>query len=124
MNTYKVGDKVLYDGKVHTVIQVPDDRLTLKDVGYLDKDYVVLDLGYDNAVHYTEIEPYLTPYERLAKLGWKPWDTFDYKYSRPIMGITLNKDINGWYFITHNVYMDKEILTTLLEYLEELENEK
>ena len=54
MNNYKVGDKVLYDGEVHTVIQVPDDRLTWKDVGYLDKDCVVLDLHYIPAIHYTK----------------------------------------------------------------------
>ena len=32
------------NGEVHTVIQVPVDELTWKDVGYLDKEYVVLDL--------------------------------------------------------------------------------
>lgn len=131
MNTYKVGDKVLYDGEVHTVIQVPVDGLTLKDVDYLDKDYVVLDLHYKNAIHYTEIEPYYTPHEKLLKLGWKMWDTdgtyrtydkFDDKYSRRTMSIKINKDKDGWYFTTHNVFMDKELTTILLEYLNELEN--
>ena len=134
MNTYKVGDKVLYNGKVHTVIRVPDDRLTEKYVGYLHKDYVVLDLGYDNAVHYTEIEPYYTPHERLLKLGWemvnthetcKTYDKFDDKYSRRTMSIDINKDEDGWYLTTnYATYMDKELVTILLEYLEELENEK
>lgn len=139
MNNYKVGDKVLYNGKVHTVIRVPDDRLTWKDVGYLHKDYVVLDLHYDNAVHYTEIEPYfppLTPHERLLKLGWKMIDTydtygvyitysrFDDKHTRRTMSIRINKDKDGWYFTTHDVYMDKELTTILLEYLDELENDR
>lgn len=133
MNTYKVGDKVLYDGEVHTVIQVPDDKLTWKDVGYLDKDYVVLDLHYDNAIHYTEIKPYFTPHERLLKLGWemidtdgtyKTYDNFDSKYTRMTMSIKINKDKDGWYFTTHWVFMDKELTTILLEYLDELENDK
>ncbi|MFA5719484.1 MAG: hypothetical protein WC939_00330 [Acholeplasmataceae bacterium] len=132
MNNYKVGDKVLYNGKVHTVIRVPDDRLTREDIGYLDKDYVVLNLGYYNAIHYTEIEPYLTPHERLLKLGWvfidsdgtyKTYEKFDDKYTRRTMSIKINKDKDGWYFTTYNVYMDKELTTILLEYLDELEKD-
>ena len=133
MNKYKVGDKVLYDGEVHTVIQVPDDELTWKDVGYLDKEYVVLDLHHDfDVIHYTEIEPYFTPHERLLKLGWKMIDTdgtyktydkFDDKYTRRTMSIRINKDKDGWFFTTYNVFMDKEITTILLGYLEELEKE-
>ena len=134
MNTYKVGDKVLYNGEVHTVIRVPDDRLTRKDVGYLDKDFVVLNLGYYNAIHYTEIEPYLTPHERLLKLGWEVIDNhgirktyikFDDKYSRRTMIINIVKDKDGWYLkANYTTYMDKELLTILLEYLEELEKVK
>lgn len=132
MNNFKVGDKVLYEGEVHTVIKVPVDGLTWKDVGYLDKDYVVLDLDYDHAIHYTDIEPYFTPHERLLKLDWKMVDTdgtyktydkFDDKYSRRTMSIKINKDKDGWYFTANNAtFMDKELTAILLEYLEELEN--
>ena len=134
MNNYKVGDKVLYNGEVHTVIQIPSKGLTWKDVGYLDKDYIVLDLHYDNAIHYTEIEPYFTPHERLLKLGWKMIDTygvhrtyskFDDKYTRRTMCIKINKDRHGWFYTANNAtYMDKELTTILLEYLEELEKVK
>lgn len=133
MNDYKVGDKVLYNGEVHTIIRVPVDGLTLKDVGYLYKDNVVLDSYYGDVIHYTEIEPYFTPHERLLQLGWemidtdgtyKTYDKFDDKYSRHTMSIKINKDKDGWYFTTYNVFMDKELTTVLLEYLDELENEK
>lgn len=133
MNKYKVGDKVLYNGEVNTVIEVPVDGLTWKDIGYLDKDYVVLDLHYDDAIHYTEIEPYFTPHERLLKLGWKMIDTygvyrtysrFDDKYQRRTMSIKINTDKDGWFFTVNNAtYMDKELTTILLEYLEELEKD-
>ena len=128
MNKYKVGDKVLYDGEVHTVIQVPNDKLTMKDVGYLDKEYVVLDLHYDNAIHYTEIKPYFTPHERLLKLGWEmintdgTYRTYE-KFDDNTMSIKINKYKDSWYYTTHNVFMDKELTTVLLEYLEDLEKE-
>src|SRR5690554_3365438 len=136
MNKYKVGDKVLYEGEVRTVMQVPDGR-PFNEVGdlenWLDKDYVVLDLHYNNAIHYTDFEPYYTPHEKLLKLGWEMVDTdgtyktyekFDDKYTRRTMSIKINKDKDGWYFTTHNVYMDKELTTILLECLKELENDK
>ena len=128
MSKYKVGDKVLYDGEVHTVIEIPDDKLTWKDVGYLDKEYVVLDLHYDNAIHYTEIKPYFTPHERLLKLGWEmintdgTYRTYE-KFDDNTMSIKINKYKDGWYYTTHNVFMDKELTTVLLEYLEDLEKE-
>jgi hypothetical protein len=131
MNTYKVGDKVLYNGEVHTVIQVPDDRLTRKDVGYLDKDYVVLDLHYDNAIHYTEIEPYLTPHEKLIELGF----TFEtkghyiqYNHEKKDMRIivnTITKDYGVFHLTDYNYrFVNLELSKILTEYLEELENKK
>lgn len=71
-------------------------------------------------------------HERLLKLGWKMIDTdgtyktydkFDDKYTRRTMSIRINKDKDGWFFTTYNVFMDKEITTILLGYLEELEKE-
>ena len=81
-----------------------------------------------------ESEPYLTPHERLLKLGWKMVNThetykiynkFDDKYSRFTMSIKINKDKDGWYVTLGNAtYIDKELTTILLEYLDELELEK
>ena len=129
----KVGDKVLYDGEVHTVIQVPDERPS-NEVGWLHEDYVVLDLHYEHAIHYTEIELYFTPHERLLKLGWEMWDTdgvyktygkFDDKRTRRTMSIKINKDKGGWHFkATYSTHIDKELTAVLLEYLEDLENNK
>ena len=137
MNTYKVGDKVLYDGEMHTVIQVHNPSIKDHEVGWLRENYVVLDLHYDNAIHYTEIEPYVTPptpHERLLKIGWKMWDTdgtyktydkFDDKYTRRTMSIKINKDKGGWHFkATYSTHIDKELTAVLLEYLEDLENNK
>lgn len=132
MNNFKVGDKVLYEGEVRTVVQVPDEKQP-HEVGWLHKDYVVLDLHYANAIHHNVIEPYYTPHEKLLKLGWKMVDTdrtyktydkFDDKYSRRTMSIKINKDKDGWYFTaSYATYIDKELTTILLEYLEELEND-
>ena len=74
-----------------------------------------------------------TPHERLLKLGWKiidtdgtykTYDKFDDEYTRRTMSININKDKYGWCFTTHNVFMDKELTTILLEYLEKLDNNK
>lgn len=79
-----------------------------------------------------DIKPYKTPHERLLELDWKvvdtdgiykTYDNFDTKYTRMTMSIKINKDQDGWYFTTHNVFMDKELTTILLDYLEELEND-
>lgn len=75
-----------------------------------------------------------TPHERLLKLGWKiidtdgtykTYDKFDDTYTRRTMSIKINKDKDGWYFTaTYATYIDKELTTILLEYLEKLDNNK
>lgn len=131
MNNYKVGDKVLYNGEVHTVIRVPDDRLTWKDVGYLDKDYVVLDLHYNNAIHYTEIELYKTAHEKLLELGFtfeRKEHFIQYTHEKKDMRILVNTIMKkyGVFSLTNNNYrfVDLELSKILIQYLEELENEK
>lgn len=132
MNNYKVGDKVLYNGEVQTVTKIPNPKLTKEDVGYVDKDYVELDLWFDNAIHHTDIEPYYTPHQKLLMLGWNMVDTgvnyimydkFDELYSRHTMSIKINKDKDGWYFTSHGTFFDKELTTILLEFLEEVEKD-
>ena len=130
MNKYKVGDRVLYDGEVHTVIQVPIDELTWKDVGYLDKEYVVLDLHYANAIHYTEIEPYKTPHEKLLDLGFifeNEAHFIQYKNAKKDMRIivnTITNDYGVFHFNGYNYrFVNLELSKILTEYLAELEND-
>ena len=75
-----------------------------------------------------------TAHERLLKLGWevidnhrirKTYSKFDYKYTRRTMSIDIFKVNDGWCFTAnYATYIDIELATILLEYLDELENEK
>lgn len=133
MNNFKVGDKVLYDGEVRTVVQVPDGR-PFNEVGrlenWLDKECVVLDLDYDNAIYYKDIELYKTAHDKLLELGWeREIISNDIRYvkfnekSRRTMDIRILKDSEGYYVNVINMVIDLEMSKILTQYLEELENE-
>ncbi len=126
MSKFKVGDKVWCNGDVRIIKRVDEWEDGEYDY-YFNADDDLLDFWREE-----DLELYFTPHERLLKLGWKMWDTngtyktydkFDDKYSRRTMSIKINKDKDGWYFTTHMVFMDKELTTILLEYLEEVELE-
>lgn len=75
-----------------------------------------------------------TAHEMLLKLGWevidnhrirKTYSKFDDKYLKRTMIIDIVKRKYGWCFTTnYATYIDKELATILLEYLDELEDEK
>ena len=125
MNKFKVGDKVWCNGDVRIIKRV--DEWANGEYGYyFNVDDDLLDFWEEE-----DLELYKTPHQRLLDLGWKvvdtdgiykTYDNFDTKYTRMTMSIKINKDQDGWYFTTHNVFMDKELTTILLDYLEELEN--
>lgn len=130
INNFKVGDKVWYDGAMRTVVQVPDEKLTPNEVGWLDKDCVVLDLDYDNAIYYKDIELYKSAHDKLLELGWEKvklsndiqYEKFNER-SRRTMAIRIPKDNEGYYVDIINMVIDLEMSKIITQYLEELENE-
>ena len=67
MKSFKVGDKVIYNGERATVTQVPEDGTTPLQVGWIHEDYVALDLSDEIVYPKKDLKHYKSPHERLLE---------------------------------------------------------
>lgn len=108
---YKVGDKVLFNGKEATIIDINESQKVMTIF------YKVEDEAYD-IVEFNDVLPYTSAHEKLLALGFEYEDNKDHKrYRHLAKGSFIIWDDKT--FTTSEC--DLKLARIMVQYLEELE---